>query len=147
MRKDLNIQKQCKRKLEDYVKIFIQNPFISGHCYSASILADIFKNLILYGYSGSPGVISTQVDIYHPTSKSLYFKINLNSQEWELLSEEQKQTIKLYKYNYASELPLYIRNKLLIPAFVNFLFHKFLKHDQPISEEAEFLYDWYFGLS
>lgn len=136
-----------KKRLEDTVKVFIKNSFIGHECYSSNILADTFKNSILYISNQSPFYTGKKVDIYHTIKKSLYFSIYLTPEEWELLSEEQKESSMIYGYNYAQELPRDIKYKKLIPAYVDFLYHEFLKHDKSIPHEAESLLNgWYFSL-
>ncbi|WP_226545582.1 toll/interleukin-1 receptor domain-containing protein [Bacillus thuringiensis] len=139
---------EYKKRLEDTVKIFIENPFVGHECYFSSILTDTFKNLILYISNQSPFYMGMKIDIYHTIKKSLYFSIHLTPEEWELLSEEQKECSMIYGFNYAHELPQDIKHKKLIPAYVDFLYNNFLKHNKPIPDEAQSLLNgWYFGLA
>ena len=137
----LEVEKRLQRrqeilgKIEQLLKWLIQDKELEGYLCgkSKSMVIRGIINKVMRNY----GKIQKSLDIY---TKSDYFIIDLELEEYELLSEEQKSSIRIPQYNITAELPETIILSHVIPSYIETQYTR-------KREYKDFnIWDWYFGL-
>lgn len=151
LEKKISLQKieEFRKEIEDKIYIFFKNLFIQSYFYNCKIMIKSFRDFICYNHNQDIFSYSfnTRIEIYNLHNTNFNFSIYLTLKEMEILPSEQKETIRIFGYNHATEISSEIRYKKLIPAYIDFLYNTFSKHNFPIPIEAASLsHNWFFSL-